>query len=66
MSSVHVKFHDFIKHRGGDMNLSLFSFSEFCILEELELGRIAHIKDVVLYEGIPIKFVSYFSQLYFI
>jgi hypothetical protein len=66
MSSVQVMFHDFIKHRGGDMNLSIFSFSEFCTLEEQELGRIVHIKDVVLYEGIPIKFVSYFSQLYFI
>jgi hypothetical protein len=53
-------------HRGGDMNLSSFSFSEFCTLEEQGLGRIANMKDVVLYERIPTKFVSYFSQLYFI
>jgi hypothetical protein len=63
---VHAKFHEFRMHRGGDMNLSSFSFSEFCTLEEQGLGRIANMKDVVLYERIPTKFVSYFSQLYFI
>jgi hypothetical protein len=39
--SLHHKFHEFRKHRDEDMNLSLFSFSEFCTLEEQELGRIA-------------------------
>jgi hypothetical protein len=34
MRSVHAKFDEFRKHRGGDMNLSSFSFSEFCTLEE--------------------------------
>jgi hypothetical protein len=35
---------------GGDTNLSSFLFSEFCTLEEHELGRIGYMKDVVLYE----------------
>jgi hypothetical protein len=60
------KFHEFKKHRGGDTNLSSFSFSEFCTLEEQELGRIDYMKDVVLYEGIPTKLNSYFYDLYFI
>jgi hypothetical protein len=59
-------FYEFRKHRGGDTNLSSFSFSEFCTLEECELGRIAYMKDVVLYEVVPTKFDSYFSDLYFI
>jgi hypothetical protein len=64
--SLYAKFHEFGKHRGGDMNLSSFSFSEFCTLEEQELGRIDYMKDVVLYEVVPTKFDSYFSDLYFI
>jgi hypothetical protein len=63
MRSVHDKFHEIRKHRGGDTNFSSFSFSEFCTLEEQELGRIAYMKDVVLYEGIPTKFISYISEL---
>jgi hypothetical protein len=62
----HAMFYEFRKHRGGDTNLSSFSFSEFCTLEECELGRIAYMKDVVLYEMVPTKFDSYFSDLYFI
>jgi hypothetical protein len=31
--SLH-KFYEFRKHRDGNMNLSSFSFSEFCTLEE--------------------------------
>jgi hypothetical protein len=62
----HAKFYEFRKHRGGDTNLSSFPFSEFCTLEECELGRIAYMKDVVLYEVVPTKFDSYFSDLYFI
>jgi hypothetical protein len=27
---MHAKFHEFNMHIKGDMNLSLFSFSEFC------------------------------------
>jgi hypothetical protein len=42
------------------MNLSLFSFYEFCTLKEQELGRIAYMKDVVTDEGIPTKLNSYF------
>jgi hypothetical protein len=64
MWSVHAKFHEFRKHRGGDTNLSSFSFSKFCTLEEQELGRISYIKDVVLYEAVPKKFVSSFLELY--
>jgi hypothetical protein len=48
------------------MNLSLFSFYKFCTLEQQELRRIACMKDVVTYEGIPSKLNSYFSDLYFI
>jgi hypothetical protein len=59
MRSMHTKFKKFMKYRGGDMNLSSFSFSEFCTLEEQKLARIAYMKDVVLYEGIPIKFILY-------
>jgi hypothetical protein len=66
LRSVHVKRHEFRKHRGGDMNLSSFSFSEFCTLEEQELGRIIYMKDVVLYEAVPTKFVLSFLELYFI
>jgi hypothetical protein len=64
--SMYAKFHEFRKHRGGDTNLSSFSFCEFCTLEEQELGRIDYMKDVVLYEGIPTKLNSYFYDLYFI
>jgi hypothetical protein len=48
------------------MNLSSFSFSEFCTLEEHELGRIVYMKDIVLYEAVPTKFDSYSSDFYFI
>jgi hypothetical protein len=34
----HVMFQEFIMYRDEDMNLSLFSFYEFCTLEEQELG----------------------------
>jgi hypothetical protein len=57
MRSVHAKFHKFRKHRGEDTNLSSFLFSE--------LERIAYIKDVVLCDGIPTKFISYILELYF-
>jgi hypothetical protein len=63
--SLHDKFYEFKKHRGGDTNLSSFSFSEFCILEQ-ELGKIDYMKDVVLYESVLTKFDSYFYDLYFI
>jgi hypothetical protein len=64
--SSHAKFHEFNIHRDEDMNLSLFSFYEFCTLKEQELGRIAYMKDVVTDERIPTKLNSYFSDLYFI
>jgi hypothetical protein len=47
------------------MNLSLFSFYEFCTLEEQELGRIAYMKDIVTDEEILTKLNSYFSDMYF-
>jgi hypothetical protein len=37
MSNMHAKCHEFSMHRNDDMNLSLFSFFEFCTLEEQEL-----------------------------
>jgi hypothetical protein len=57
---VHAKYHEFRRHRGGGTDLSSFSFSEFCTLEEPELSRTYYMKDVVLYEAIPTKFVSSF------
>jgi hypothetical protein len=66
MKSVHAKFQEFKMHRDGDMNLCLFSFLKFCTQDEQELRRFDYMKDVVLDEGIPIKFISYISQLYFI
>ena len=63
MRSMHTEFHEFSMHRKGDINLSLFSFSKICTLEEQELRRIDYMKDVVLDEGIPTKFVSYFCEL---
>jgi hypothetical protein len=48
------------------MNLSLFSFLEFCTQDEQELWRFDYMKDVVLDERIPTKFISYISELYFI
>jgi hypothetical protein len=66
MRSLHVEFHEFSIHRDADMNISLFDFFEFCILEEQELRRIDYMKDVVIDERIPIKFISCFSELYFI
>jgi hypothetical protein len=63
--SLHAEFHEFSMHRDADMNISLFYFFD-CILEEQELRRIDYMKDVVLDETIPIKFIAYFSKLYFI
>jgi len=63
MGSVHAEFHKFSMHRKGDINLSLFSFSKICTLEEQELRIFDYMKDVVLDEGIPTKFVSYFCEL---
>jgi hypothetical protein len=47
-------------HRNEDINLSLFSFPEFCTLDEQELRIFDYMKDVVLDEAVPIKFNSYF------
>jgi hypothetical protein len=65
--SAHAKLHEFSMHRDEDMNLSLFCFYEFCTLEEQELWRITYMKeDVVLYEGVPTKFVSsFFGALFY-
>jgi hypothetical protein len=63
---VHAKFHEFRMHRGGDMNLSLFSFPEFCILKEQELRRIDYMKDIVLYDSNKICFIFFTAVLYLI
>jgi hypothetical protein len=55
MKNIHAKFN---MHRGADMNLSLFSFSKFCTLEEHELRRFDYMKDVVLHEGFHKKINS--------
>jgi hypothetical protein len=63
MRSMHVKFYEFIMHIKRDIDLSLLSFSKLCRLNEKELRITSYMKDVVLYEGILAKFISYFSEL---
>jgi hypothetical protein len=63
MRSMHVKFYEFIMHIKRDIDLSLLSFSKLCRLNEKELRITLYMKDVVLYEGILAKFISYFSEL---
>jgi hypothetical protein len=60
MRSMHAKFYEFIKHRKVDIELSLFSFSKICRLNEQELRITSYMKDVVLYERILSKFIYYF------
>jgi hypothetical protein len=55
MGSVHAKFQEFSMHRKGDINLSLFSFSEICRLAEPEFNRYDYKKVEVLDQGIPTK-----------
>jgi hypothetical protein len=50
MRKVHTKLHEFSMHRDADINLSLFSFLEFCTLEEPELRRFDYMRNVVLNE----------------
>jgi hypothetical protein len=64
--NMHAKCHEFSMHRNDDINLSLSSFFEFCTLEEHDLMRFDCMKDVVLDDGIPAKFISYISELYFL
>jgi hypothetical protein len=59
---IHAKFYEFSMHRKGDIDLSLLSFSEICRLNEQELRIASSMKDVVLYEEISTKFISYFSE----
>jgi hypothetical protein len=66
MWNAHFKFHEFSMHRDADINLSLFSFSEFTTLEEQESRRFDYMKDVDLDEGISTKFISYYLEQYFI
>jgi hypothetical protein len=47
MKSLHAKFCEFTIHIKGDMNLSLFLFSEFCTLGKQELRIFDYMKDVV-------------------
>jgi hypothetical protein len=61
MRNMHAKCHEFSIHRNDDMDLSLFSFTEFCTLEEQELRIFDYMKDLVMDEGIPTKFISYFQ-----
>jgi hypothetical protein len=66
MRSMHVKFYEFITHKKGDINLSLLSLSKICRLNEQGLRITSYMKDVVLYEVVPTKFVSSFLELQFI
>jgi hypothetical protein len=63
MRNLHARFHEFSIHKNEDMNLSLFSFLEFCTLDEQELRRFYYMKDVGLDEWIPTNLTSYFSDL---
>jgi hypothetical protein len=63
MSSMHGRIYEFIMHIKGYIDLSLISFSKICRLNEQELRITFYIKDVVLYEGDPTDFISYFSEL---
>jgi hypothetical protein len=63
MGSMHANFDEFRMHRKEDIDLSFFSFSEIYRLKEQELRRTSCMKDVVLSEGIPTKFTSYFYKL---
>jgi hypothetical protein len=65
MRSIHAKFYEFSIHRKGDIDLSLFSFSEICRLNKQELRITSYIKDVVLYAMISTKFISYFFKVAF-
>jgi hypothetical protein len=53
-------------HRKGDIDLSFISFSKICRLNEQELRIPSYMKDVVLHERNPTKFILYFSELYFL
>jgi hypothetical protein len=48
------------------MNLSSFSFSEFCTLGKHELRIFDYMKEVALEETVPKKFNSYFPDFWFI
>jgi hypothetical protein len=43
MRSMQAKFYEFIMHRKGDIDLSLFSFSKICRLNEQELRITSYI-----------------------
>jgi hypothetical protein len=66
MKSLHAKFCEFTIHIKGDMNLSLFLFSEFCPLGKQELRIFDYMKDVVLDEVVPTKFNSYLFDFCFV
>jgi hypothetical protein len=39
MRRIHAKFHEFSRHRKGDINLSSFPFYEFCRMGQQESLR---------------------------
>jgi hypothetical protein len=61
MRNMHAKCHEFSMHRNDDMNLSLFSFFEFCTLEEQELRGFQPNLFLILYSCI--LFVMDFQSL---
>jgi hypothetical protein len=66
MRSIHAKFYEFIMLIKGDIHLSLLSFSKICRLNNQELRINSNMKDVVLYEWISTKFISYFQRYNFL
>jgi hypothetical protein len=64
--SVHAKFYEFIIYKKGDIDLSLLSFFKICRLNEQELRITSYMKDVVLHEGNPNQFISYFQSYNFL
>jgi hypothetical protein len=63
MGSIHVKFYEFIMHIKEDIDLLFLSFFKICRLNEQELRITSYMKDVVLYEQEPTKFISSFLEL---
>jgi hypothetical protein len=62
MWSMNPTFYEFSMHMQGDIDLSLLSFYEICRLNEHELRITSYMKDVVIYEVISTKFISYFQS----
>jgi hypothetical protein len=63
MRTMYVKFHEFSMHKNEDMNLSLYSFSEFCRMGQQESLIFEYLIIKILFKGFQRNlfyiFVSY-------